>query len=611
MKQQAWYRVLNVLSLTMGMTLTPGLFLLPGQAFTTAGPAVWLAYFLAGITAGIGVLNLAELCTVIPDNQEQRAGGDECMAYRFGPLCGTILGILHWLALSAQSAFALAGIIRVIHALTGFSLPMIAVVMCLLLPLVTIRKISVLEIGIMGGGLLFLGYYTVFGIPHANIAHFTPFMAQDSGVILTTAGLVFISFGGLLNATRIAGYVRPLNKHRTIGLSLFVISVVALQMLLVGVTVGVAPPASLNASLMPLAETMRVIAGKTGFIAATILTLLLLSLSFVLSSLFASRYTAGLSHAHLAPSILGIMPVWLNTSVGTLLLTGILLSISFIMPFEMFARIASAVVLILSIFVCSLILMLRANQVADYQPDFRAPGYPYLQVIGLGFAVLLLVQMGKFFIELSLGLLLVGVVLYGVYGRKKAHQEDLLLHLVKQIADQQLIPSASDSELRRILYHSDEMATDPFIQRIEHSPISDILGAVEVKEAFDFVTRYLAEETSLPQSALLTWLLEREQQSSTVITPFVAIPHLVIEGAQIFHLFIARCQQGIRFSSDHPAVKAMFVIIGTKDARDRHLQTLAAIARIVQEESFEKKWTMASSEQQLRDLLIVLRKKTA
>lgn len=200
---------------------------------------------------------------------------------------------------------------------------------------------------------------------------------------------------------------------------------------------------------------------------------------------------------------------------------------------------------------------------------------------------------------------------YRFFNRKKAKQEDLLIRLVKYIANQQLFPSASDSELRRILYHSDEMAADPFIQRIEHAPISDILGAVEVKEAFDFVTNYLADATSLPQATLLTWLLEREQQSSTVITPFVAIPHLVVEGTQIFHLLIARCQQGIRFSPDYPVVKAMFVIVGTKDVRDRHLQTLAAIARIVHDESFEKKWTAASSEQQLRDLLIMLRKKTA
>jgi mannitol/fructose-specific phosphotransferase system IIA component (Ntr-type) len=49
----------------------------------------------------------------------------------------------------------------------------------------------------------------------------------------------------------------------------------------------------------------------------------------------------------------------------------------------------------------------------------------------------------------------------------------------------------------------------------------------------------------------------------------------------------------------------VFVIAGTKDERTFHLQTLAAIAQIVQNPNFEKKWLAAKNEEALRDVILL------
>lgn len=159
------------------------------------------------------------------------------------------------------------------------------------------------------------------------------------------------------------------------------------------------------------------------------------------------------------------------------------------------------------------------------------------------------------------------------------------------------------------MYQLDETTSDPFVQLIRVSPVVDILGATEAEEVFRMIAAHLADKTGMSQEHILRLLVKREQDSSTAITPFVAIPHIIVDGQQIFHLFIARCQHGIRFSHTHQHVKAMFALLGTKDERDRHLKTLAAIAQIVQADDFEKKWQLASNEQQLRDMLILLSKR--
>ena len=94
-------------------------------------------------------------------------------------------------------------------------------------------------------------------------------------------------------------------------------------------------------------------------------------------------------------------------------------------------------------------------------------------------------------------------------------------------------------------------------------------------------------------------------ESSTVLTENLAIPHIIIDGEKKFNLLLARCKDGIFFSKEAPKIQIVFVIYGTKDERNFHLQALAAIAQIVQDPNFEKKWLTAKSEEALRDIVLL------
>ena len=82
---------------------SPGFFLLPGIATQHAGPAVTLAYLLAGLMIVPALLSVAELSAAMP-----RAGGTYYYLDRtLGPLVGTVGGMGTWLTLVLKSAFAL------------------------------------------------------------------------------------------------------------------------------------------------------------------------------------------------------------------------------------------------------------------------------------------------------------------------------------------------------------------------------------------------------------------------------------------------------------------------------------------------------------------------
>jgi mannitol/fructose-specific phosphotransferase system IIA component (Ntr-type) len=100
-------------------------------------------------------------------------------------------------------------------------------------------------------------------------------------------------------------------------------------------------------------------------------------------------------------------------------------------------------------------------------------------------------------------------------------------------------------------------------------------------------------------------LINREEESSTVLTPHLAIPHIILKGENKFEVLLARSQRGVYFSEKAPEVKIIFVIAGSKDERQFHLRSLAAIAQIVQHPDFQDKWLNAQNIESLRDVILL------
>lgn len=241
----------------------------------------------------------------------------------------------------------------------------------------------------------------------------------------------------------------------------------------------------------------------------------------------------------------------------------------------------------------------------NYQPRFRAPLYPWMQVIGilaLGFLVL---EMGKEALVISIILITGGFFTYWFYGRIRAHREYALLHLIERITAKELVRGSLESELKEIIRERDDIIKDRFDTIIEDSIVLDIDKAISVEEFFKLVAEKMPDKLNVSSSVLLELLLDREKESSTVLTPSLAIPHIIIDGKHNFDILLARCKEGIIFSKSAPTVHTVFVLVGTRDERNFHLRALSAIAHIVQHPNFEKNWLRAKNKQALRDIILL------
>ena len=95
-----------VFTVSLGAMIGSGIFVLPGLGAKVAGPAVILAYVLAGLVMIPAAISKSEMATAMP-----KAGGTYLFIDRaMGPLVGTVAGFGVWFALVFKSAFALVGL---------------------------------------------------------------------------------------------------------------------------------------------------------------------------------------------------------------------------------------------------------------------------------------------------------------------------------------------------------------------------------------------------------------------------------------------------------------------------------------------------------------------
>ncbi|MDD5728250.1 MAG: PTS sugar transporter subunit IIA, partial [Victivallales bacterium] len=271
-------------------------------------------------------------------------------------------------------------------------------------------------------------------------------------------------------------------------------------------------------------------------------------------------------------------------------------------------KVASTVILLSYVLTNLAVIILRESQIQNYQPSFKMPLYPWLPFINVIIFVFMIVEMGFQAVEISLAVIGAALLMYLFFGRKVG-RESALMHLVGRLTNRRLDTHGLEGELSEILRERDNLVKDDFDVLVEEAPVMIITETMTADKLFQLAAEKLSGEIGLSPEEMYAFLHERESESSTAISPMVAIPHIIVDCKDSFKLFLLKAEPGIDFGDCYDEVKAIFVLAGSKDQRHRHLKTLAAIAQLVQHRKFETSWRNARTEEQLRDVLLLGQRK--
>ncbi|RII00785.1 amino acid permease [candidate division NPL-UPA2 bacterium Unc8] len=598
--------LLDIFCATAGAMISSGLFILPGLAFAQAGPAIILSYIIAGILCLPALLSTAELITAMP-----KAGGNYFYIMRgFGPLLGTVVGFSAWLSSSLKGAFALIGMGAYLILLTDLSLEVIALICCIffiILNLIGIKEAGRFQVFLVLGFLSTLLVYIVWGTKTVNPENFSPFFAKGLDSVFTMTSFVFISYGGLIEVTTLAEETKNPGRDFPLGMILSLIVVSIVYALVIFVTIGVLNPENLGVSLTPISDGAGVFGGNTLKIIIGVGAFLAFISTANSGIMTASRYPLAMSRDKLLPPGFQKISSKFKTPYTAILFTGFFMITAILfLRLELLVKVASGVLILLYIFANLTLILFRESKISSYQPKFHSPFYPYLQVLGISGGLFLLMGMGMLIIFLTTVFLLLGFIWYKAYAQKRASQDSALIYVLERLVarDKELTSDNLLTELKDIVIERDEVIRDKFHKLIEESKVLDIEEPLKMEDFFKEVSDILGKDLNLEPRELLKKFMKREEESSTVIRKGLAIPHIVVDGRNVFKVLLARAKTGIILPGDK-LVHIIFVIVGSHDERNLHLKVLASMAQIAQCPEFDEKWSRARSAEELRNIILL------
>ncbi len=452
--------LIDVYAIATGTTLSAGFFLLPGLAAAEAGPAMVLSYLIAAIPMVPAMFCIVELATAMP-----RAGG----AYYFldrsmGPLVGTIGGLGTWLALVLKTTFALVGISVYLHLFfpeapikpiaIGFALAFGC------LNLFGAKNSGRMQVVLVFSLLAILAWFIGHGMSYAGFQTIHGFYDAGPGSIFSTAGMVYISYVGVTKIASISEEVT--NPERNLPLGVFMAFGTAVVVYGLGtyVMVSVVPESELAGNLTPVALAAEKLVGHWGAVAMSVAALLAFSSVANAGILSASRYPLAMSRDHLLPSFLrgltkdGIPAISICITVASILVFLLTLDLVKIV------KLASAFQLLVFSFLSLAVIVMRESRIESYDPGYRAPFYPLLQIFGFAAPLWLIHQMGWMPSLFSAGIVVVGTLWYMNYARDRIERQGAVYHVFERLGHGRF--EGLDRELRSIMKEKGLREEDPF-----------------------------------------------------------------------------------------------------------------------------------------------------
>ncbi|MHA2431311.1 MAG: amino acid permease [Promethearchaeota archaeon] len=601
--------LLDIFCIASGAMISSGLFVLPGLAFARTGPAVLISYAIASLLVIPAMLSKAELSTAMP-----KAGGTFFFIDRsMGPMVGTIGGFAAWFSLAFKSAFALVGIgvfaILLNPGFTEIQMKIIAVFFCLLFTAINIRgakHTGKTQIAIVLGLLSLLIFYIIAGIFFIEPSNFTNFAPYGYGSIFSTAGLIFISFGGLTKVCSVAEECKKPGRNIPLGMFLAWGIISLIYILVLFITIGVSNPLQLSTSLTPIslgADSIPFLAGFGGMIMAVAAILAFISTANA-GILAASRNPMAMGKDQLIPDYFAKISKRGTPTFSILFTSGFMILVILFLDIESLVKTASLLKILLFIFVIVSLVIMRESKIRHYRPKFKSPFYPWVQIGGIFGLVFLIFEMGLIPMLIVGFFLLFGFLWYWIYARDKIWREYSLLHVFDRITGRKSTTFMTDEELREIMIERDEITEKRFEQIIKKCEIIDIEKILHSKELAHLLSHKLSEKLNIDEKKLYKILGRKERESNIIVHPGVAILSHTIKGRDKFEILMIRSKKGLLISDNVDPINAFVVIVASPDLKNFYHHSLMWFVQIADETDFKDEWINAKDTEEIRDIIL-------
>ena len=603
----------DVYAMSTGAMFSSGLFLLPGIAASYTGNSVWLAYLLAGFLILPAMYCMAELSTAMP-----KAGGTYYFLDRsMGPLMGTIGGLGSWIAVVFKSAFALVGMGAYLGLYLDLPFTVTAILLTIAFGLINIfgaKETTMLQRILVTTLVVILIAFVILGLKETGIAKalqpsedYGTFFKSGFVGFISVIGLVFVSYAGLTKVASVAEEVQNPDRNIPLGMTLSLITATIIYTLGTMVLITVLEPKDLYESLTPIADAGRQFLSWVPLDLGVILIVVAAIAAFASTGnagiMSASRYPYAMAKDKLVPQRLSKIGKFGTPTIAIILTVVAMIAVLVLFDVASVAKLASAFQLLLFGLVCVAVIVMREARISTYKPGFKAPLYPWLQIIGILISFWLIIEMGILAIAFT-GMVTIGCVLwYHFYAAGKMERRGAIFHIHQRLGQQRY--EGLERELMTIIHDRTQDENLSYEAVIARSVMMDFRYGIYDLEHLRDIVREQAKTRFEIDPVIITDILSDDVLSLHTISDHVNIHYKTHEGLTQPELFVLRFgpQAKLDIPSATDAHTLMFLIVPPKPV-GLDLRLAGHLAEVVQSDHFEQRWLGAATEKDMNEVLM-------
>ena len=603
----------DVYAMSTGAMFSSGLFLLPGIAASYTGSSVYLAYLLAGFLILPAMYCMAELSTAMP-----KAGGTYYFLDRaMGPLMGTIGGLGSWVAVVFKSAFALVGMGAYLGIYLDLPFTITAILLTLAFGAINIfgaKETTLLQRILVTTLVVILIGFCLLGLKHTGVADI--FRQEEghgdffkTGLVgfISTIGLVFVSYAGLTKVASVAEEVQDPDRNIPLGMTLSLITATIIYTLGTLILIKILEPQALYDSLTPIADAGRVFMGDWPLDLGVILIVVAAIAAFASTGnagiMSASRYPYAMAKDKLVPDNLSKIGKFGTPTVAIVATVLAMIAVLLLFDVASVAKLASAFQLLLFGLVCVAVIVMRESRIDSYKPGFKAPFYPWLQIVGILISFWLIIEMGILAIAFT-GMVTIGCVLwYHFYGAKRTVRRGAIFHIHERLGQQRY--EGLERELMTIIHDRTQAENLSYEALVARSVMMDFrYGQYDLPQLHDIMGEQSLQRFGI-EPDVIAGHFSAETLQLRPINQGVYIAYQcsdsIIEPELFVLRFGSRAKLNLPMADD---AHTLMFLLSPKKPVGLDLRLAGHLAEVVQSEHFEQRWLDAKTDKDMNEVLM-------
>ncbi|WP_017542601.1 amino acid permease [Nocardiopsis prasina] len=424
----------------IGATLGTGIFVVLGEAVPIAGPAVILAFVLAGVTALFSALAYAEMAGMIPASGSAYSYSYATMGEFMAWVCGWCLMLTYGVSVAAVGVGWGQYINELLHLTTGLSLPgallagplegglvnvpaAVVVLLSMFALLAGVRESTRVNAVMVTIKIAVLVMFVAIAITAVQRGNFAPFLPMGMAGVSAAGATLFFSYIGFDSASTASEEARNPQRDLPRAIMFSMIVVTAIYCLVAFSAVGALNWTRFAEGRTSLAGILTVVTGTpiwaVIFAAGAVLALA----SVVLVVLYSqTRILFAMSRDGLIPASFSKVDSRGTPRANTIITSVFIALLAALIPLGPLADATAIGTLFAFALVNVAVLVLRRNR-PDLKRAFRMPGAPVTPVLGVLACAYLMVSM-PVSVWVAFGAwLVVGLAIYFGYGMRRSALE--------------------------------------------------------------------------------------------------------------------------------------------------------------------------------------------